>query len=168
MDFRLLIGGDIGNVFKESFLFLFMTDTYVIEGMTYETYDESRDPHGEIAQALADRRWEEMKGIIPKKELRETEDSGLAKQVKIALRRFPECVPGEIIHVVEVKRRFSELRRAGYTFDKPYSRMSAREAWGYLAEVRRDLREQARMRCPEVLREVEVRNKRQIRDAYID
>lgn len=161
----------MGNVFKESFLFLFMTDTYVVEGMTYETYDESKDPHGEIAQALADRRWEEMKGIFPKKDLRETEkteDSGLAKQVRIALKRFPECVSGERVHVSEVKERLSELRRAGYTFDRPYSRLNASEAWEYLAEVRRDLREQAKMRCPNVLREVEVRNKRQIRDAYID
>jgi hypothetical protein len=67
----------------------------------------------------------------------------------VALRRFPELQPGEHIGAREIKRRLAKIRKAGYSVN-PYSRMNAKEAWGYLQQIRTEIGSHVRHRFPEI------------------
>lgn len=86
------------------------------------------------------------------------------KIANAVLPRFNECEAGERIHVAEVKRRLSQVREAGYDV-QPYSHMNARKAWQYLSQIRRNVYENARKYCPDVVSAIDRKNKERMLDA---
>jgi len=149
---------------------------YSIGGMTYDTYDPERDPYGDIGHALVDLAYkyggrdvfrpDQEEGLLGKIEGGNNLDiDSVANWARIALKRFPETCPGETIHASEIKSRLSKLRKAGYNV-KGYSSMNKRELWDYLQEVRSDIRKMAKEVCPDVLREIYLKNKKAKEDAF--
>ncbi|MDO8622769.1 MAG: hypothetical protein Q7R52_00830 [archaeon] len=67
----------------------------------------------------------------------------IEKARRIALKHFPQLGPRERIGVAEIKRRLAEIRDAGY-YVKPYSHMDRAEAWGYLGQIRQELKNVSR------------------------
>lgn len=68
----------------------------------------------------------------------------LSKFHEIISRPFPPTEPGEHVGVREYKMRFSELRRAGYIFEKPYSRLNLRKTREFFQTIKKDIHSQLR------------------------
>ena len=88
----------------------------------------------------------------------------IKRVARIALRRFPELLPGESISIREIKNRLKEIREAGYPV-KGYNKLSKNQAWGYLQRIKADIRQKAEIYCPKILREIEEKNKIAIEEA---
>ena len=121
-----------------------------IGGMTYDSYDAEEDHTGAIGHALADAR-ERQTGIAC------IESPYWAGIAQVALSRFSELQQGESISVGEIKRRLFQIRQEGYKV-KPYSHMSKQEAWNYLNEIRRDVRDKAGVEAPGALERIDRMN----------
>jgi len=96
-----------------------------------------------------------------------TEQSGvnlsvLEKTVGIVFRRFPKLGRGERISGIEIKRRLSEIREAGYPIEK-YSHLNSKESWMYLQDLKQKIGGEAMRYCPELLRDIRRRNSEQVR-----
>ena len=99
------------------------------------------------------------------------EDPTWGRLTKIALRRFPELLPGESIHIKEIKRRLGQMREAGKAvgYDvNHYGKMDKDAAWAYLARLRADIAHQAKTHCPQALQEVTQDNQQQKEDVYLN
>jgi len=91
--------------------------------------------------------------------------SQLEEISRIALRRFPELEKGESIMDKEISRRLGEIRKAGY--DVPaYSRLSKKEKWNLLINIRNDLGKKLKREDPRIYEEIREQNQRQKNDAY--
>lgn len=89
----------------------------------------------------------------------------LEKMARVALRRFPELLPGESIMGRELSRRLSEIRKTGY--DVPaYSRLNKEEKWELLRNIRKELGSRLQREAPEVARDIQRQNKDQQDDTW--
>jgi hypothetical protein len=124
----------------------------VVGGMTFETYDQDRDPRGDIGHALADARYQGMKFPFGGTKIKQWDSI-----TRVAMKRFPELQKGERIHSREISKRLGEIKATGYDI-VPYSKMSAKEKWDYLVGVRKDIVRIALVHCPKTLEEISLAN----------
>ncbi len=86
------------------------------------------------------------------------------KLARIALRRFGELERGERISVEEIRVRMRNLKDNGYDIGK-YCEMNKGELWGHWKTIKQDIRRFADIYCPNVLVEIDDKNRRQKEDA---
>ena len=113
-------------------------------------YDSEKDPNGAIGHALAEVAFAKIGYDFNKAGI-------MTETSRVALRRFPEVQKGETISVKEIKRLLRNIRNIGYPV-KPYSEMDKKQAWDYLAQLRKEIREEAKLFCPSALEEIDYRN----------
>ena len=90
-----------------------------------------------------------------------------ANIAKIALLRFPELQEGERIGFIEIRRRLTQIRMAGYP-TKLYSHMNIKEISDYFfIEVRPDIYKNAGDHCPNVLKNIKRENERRKLEARL-
>ena len=96
-------------------------------------YDPDEDPNGAIGRSLAQRFYQKtgrfsIDGIL--------EDYETWK--KIATGPFLDVFPGERVQVVDLKRKFKELEKAGYPIESGWRHLKKKQAWAYLYRLRRE------------------------------
>lgn len=90
-----------------------------------------------------------------------------AKIAKIALLRFPELQEGERISFIEIKKRLTQIKMAGY-HTKSYSHMNIKEISDYFfKEVKSDIYKNAGDHCPNVLKDIKRENERRKLEARL-
>jgi hypothetical protein len=78
-----------------------------------------------------------------------------ARIAKIALRKFPECLPNEEVLRREMILRLMSIKSAGYEVRIPDKNMPKSEVWAYLNDVRGEIRRLAGESCPDVLKQID-------------
>jgi len=103
-------------------------------------------------------------------EEREEEKARYEGLARIALPRFSELQRGEHIARKEILNRLNAIQETGYYVENGYGEMERKQLWGLLERTKTEIRTKASEHCPEVVREIDARNrdaKRSGRDPYL-
>ena len=87
----------------------------------------------EVERILRKRKEEKLEG-----NLRETENN-ISKLKKIVLEPFAECLPGERISGIEIKRKIKLLKENGYKVRVGFWQMKSNEAWRYHNSLKKNI-----------------------------
>jgi len=96
-------------------------------------YDADQDPNGAIGRSLTQRFYQKTGRFSIERVLGDYE---IWK--KIAVGPFPDVFPGERVQVVDLKRKFKELEKAGYPIESGWRHLNRKQAWAYLYRIRRE------------------------------
>jgi hypothetical protein len=97
-------------------------------------------------------------------EEREKEKERYEGLAKIALSRFPVLQKRENISNKEILNRLNTIQKTGYYVGEGYREMKKRGLWKLLGRIKTEIRTQANIYCPDVVREIDARNRAQIRE----